>query len=120
MSERRREEERKKERERWEASVGGTLLSFPLISRRHDSPSFPHHCHSTTRNFIDFQAVWGLWTETIAWRLEQNCPGIRETTPGMQLRERIFHALGYDWRERRVEAGETKTGKRNIKNSNFL
>ena len=46
---------------------------------------------------IDFQMMWGSWTEQFAWRLEM--------ASKQPLREALFDALGYDYIRRRVHSG---------------
>ena len=46
---------------------------------------------------IDFQMMWGSWTEQLAWRLEM----VSKT----HLREALFDKLGYDYLRRRVHSG---------------
>lgn len=59
---------------------------------------------------IDFQMMWGSWTEQFAWRLEM----VSKT----QLREELFQALGYDYMNRRVFSGGALccTPMRNLRN----
>jgi len=46
---------------------------------------------------IDFQMMWGSWTEQFAWRLEM--------ASKQPLREALFDKLGYDYIRRRVHSG---------------
>jgi len=46
---------------------------------------------------IDFQMMWGTWTESLAWRLEMEAK--------VDIREALFDKLGYDYLRRRVHSG---------------
>ena len=46
---------------------------------------------------IDFQMMWGSWTESLAWRLEMQAK--------VDIREALFEKLGYDYLRRRVHSG---------------
>ena len=68
---------------------------FPIQEQRLSNPGLVVFDKDGT--LIDFQMMWGSWTEQFAWRLEM--------ASKQPLREALFDALGYDYMRRRVHSG---------------